>query len=83
MVAPVLGAVGTYPDLVQVTSAAAKTEIEGLVDVLLALIPIPTEANPSGEVAGASPDFDQIPRHVRERLITELTALRLAVTNGA
>lgn len=78
-------AIGVYPNLVNVTAAAAKTEINNLIDVLGGLIPNPVQKNGgvgSGSPA-ASPDFDEISPRLALQLQAEITALKAAITNGA
>jgi len=70
--------VGVYTNLTNATSANAKTEINALVDVFLALLP-----DSSAKTSGGSPDYDAIRPELEQNIRAELTALKAAITNGA
>lgn len=89
---------GTYPNLVNATSAGAKTEVNALLSTLLTLIPdgggaSPQDGNVSGNLppnAGGTPttttgapDFGQIHPDVANKLRAEVVAIQAAITAGA
>lgn len=77
--------IGVYPNLVNATSAGAKTEIKALVATLQALVPNPvalTGGVGSGSPA-SEPEFDEIQPRLALQIQQELAAIALAVTNGA
>lgn len=81
-------AFGGYVNLVNSTSAGAKTEINANISRLLALIPQigPTDGAASGTILGSAspvPGFDQIHPRMVVQLRAELVALQAAITNGA
>lgn len=81
-----LPAVGVYPNLVNATSAGAKTEIVGHIEILRALFNVDPQVNRGGGVYGttnALPYFDQIHPQALAQIHAELTALEASVTGGA
>ena len=67
------GAQGTYANVTGVTDATAKGEIKALLDVMVALY------GPADGSSAASPDFNLIPKHVKEKLDTEIAAIKTAI----
>lgn len=80
-------AFGTYPTLVNSTSAGAKGEIAALFATLKLLIPDGT-ANPPPNAAGvgshtvAAPDFGEMSPYLANLLRAEIDAAALAVSAG-
>ncbi len=73
MATPNTGAQGTYADATGVVNAAAQTEVTAMLDELEALW-----TQVEGQ-AMEKPDFNLIPKHVSEKLSTELDAIRAAI----
>lgn len=78
-------AVGVYPVLTNATSAGAKTEIIGHIEILRALINArPTAMQAAGQGSTNSlPYFDGVHPYAVEQLAAELDALEASVTGGA
>ncbi len=83
-----VGPFGTYPNVTNVVSAAAQTEIIALLTELKTLIPGTPKAFTAGEgtpVGGASeaamphPEFDKMPQDLAERLLVEINAIDAAI----
>ena len=70
-------------NLVNATSAAAKTEIIADINKIIALIPNPGPNSYGYGSTPVPPDFDTIPPSAAQQLINELNAFITAVTNGA
>ena len=76
-VIPVAGLVA----FTQTISAAAKTEINANLDLILALIPNTTHSTAqSSPPSGVSPLYDKWPPELALAMRTEITALKTAVT---
>lgn len=73
-----ISAQGGYTNLTNATSSGAKTEIKAQIDKFMALFS--TQAN--GQPA-ASPDFNQVPPAILEKIQVEITALKACITAGA
>jgi len=78
-------AIGSYPNLVNATTAGAKTEVNALLSTLANLIPNPVQQN--GGVGSGSPatepEFDEIQPRLALQIQQEIAAIQAAVTNGA
>lgn len=71
---PTTGAIGGYVDGTVVVSAAADVEIQANIALLRAVI-----TQILGQSA-TSPDFDQIPPHIAEKLRVEIDAMAAAIS---
>ena len=78
-------ALGTYPNLVNATSAGAKTEIQNLIQVLGNLIPNPVAQNGGvgSGTSAAEPEFDMMHPRMALQLQVEIAAMKAAVAAGA
>lgn len=78
-------AIGVYPNLVNATSAGAKTEVKALLTTIASLIPNPVQQNGgigSGSPAG-EPEFDKMEPRLALQIQQEIAAIQSAITNGA